>query len=360
MSMARTYWSHLIKYIPGESKSQPLSIKVGGVVLGQMLSEMGTISEPYITGSLHLSWNDMRLKYSKMHFHNNTNSIKVLSEDIWIPDIIPTYSDMIEDVEVFHNGSVEANLRFTKFPQCQLDYTNYPNDEHDCCINFISKQNPHEIDFDATDIAVRSDQTEVDPMWRIVKAFAKKEKRIDDGGNILRLCITVKRYSTTVVYQYSMPMTIVAMIAIVVPFFSGWFLQIGSKLIAISLFLCVESAAVDESIGFGASPPKILVMFGFLLWTTVISLIITVILWSLSRRRWGSVPPTIAVAVANVVNPFFWFTGNEKTELPQLDENGIAVKKDFSPDWHDVFMAVNNICLFLFTLIYVIGIIAYV
>src|SRR5690349_21843162 len=74
---------------------------------------------------------------------------------------------------------------------------------------------------------------------------------------MLKMCVTVQRYSTTIVYQYSLPMTTIALIAIVVPFFSGWLLQIGAKMLATSLFLLVENAAVDKSIGFGASPPKI-------------------------------------------------------------------------------------------------------
>lgn len=40
MEIAKSYWSQLMKYIPGESKSHPLSIKVRHVVLGEVMTEM--------------------------------------------------------------------------------------------------------------------------------------------------------------------------------------------------------------------------------------------------------------------------------------------------------------------------------
>ncbi len=105
-------------------------------------------------------------------------------------------------------------------------------------------------------------------------------------------------------------------------------------------------------------------VYDFLIWNTVVSVTMTLILWGLTFQKKFTPPPQMLTLVTNVINPFFCWTSNEGSTYLGFDgsqESGLpeGVKniKDYSKDWNSVYLGINNILLILFSFIYVIGLI---
>ncbi len=93
---------------------------------------------------------------------------------------------------------------------------------------------------------------------------------------------------------------------------------------------------------------------------------LTVILWGLTYQKRFLPPPNILTLIANVINPVFCFTNKKDDDgididgFPEEDilPTGAKEIKNYCKEWNGVYLAINNLLLAIFSLIYFGGMIA--
>lgn len=101
---------------------------------------------------------------------------------------------------------------------------------------------------------------------------------------------------------------------------------------------------------------NLVLFYEFLIWTTIINLACTLILWTLSTVEYKLPPPHPVTLLANVINRVSICNkvSDKKVQLP------IGTEETSEPHkWQHIFVACNNIRTFLFMFIYAVGTLAY-
>lgn len=97
--------------------------------------------------------------------------------------------------------------------------------------------------------------------------------------------------------------------------------------------------------------------YQFIIWTTVISMFITMVLWSLSTRAYKVPPPHTLVLVATIINRWFFNNNKEKEPCHIVTANGSEDPIDASrkDNWQFVLVMINNIFIVIFVFTYLVG-----
>ncbi|CAB3411083.1 unnamed protein product [Caenorhabditis bovis] len=323
--------------------------------------------EMNINGYLKVSWKDRRLRWNPEEWKTENLKIKSLGR-LWVPDINSdkhsTVSQSVDyvtynDLQTNYNGNITAKLEFRMHAQCEIDYTEYPNDRKHCCFNLQSSLYKRYIKYfleheDGSDM-LKTDALRTN--WHIDRSQSWILKGTQDGDNRaekLEVCIGVYRKSTTLALELSLPVLISALILLLAPFFGKFNQQIYVKMFALLLQFMSFEFLSDKTpqVGFGDTIPKIYVFYAFTIGMTVLSLIATVMIAAMSRVK-RKVPPAHRYTLLSSVLNANLCCGSE--EEPVTDGTS---SKDATSDWLQIHTALNNIASILLIIIYIIGAVA--
>ncbi len=100
-------------------------------------------------------------------------------------------------------------------------------------------------------------------------------------------------------------------------------------------------------------------VYDFLIWTTVISVTITTILWGFASQKRVSPPPQyyFLSLITNYVNPVFCWTDPSGSSCKSFAGSEAIKTKEYTEKWNSLFLGINNILLIVFTMIYVVGLV---
>ncbi|CAI5442717.1 unnamed protein product [Caenorhabditis angaria] len=319
--------------------------------------------EMNINGFLKVSWKDRRLRWNPDEWKTENLKIKSLGR-LWVPDINSdkhqTVAQSVDyvtfnDLQSNSNGNVTASLEFRMHAQCDIDYTEYPNDKKHCCFTLQSSLYKRYIKYfieheGGSDML---DMSSIRTNWHVDKSNSWILKGTQEGDNHaekIEICLAVNRKSSTLALELTLPVLISALILLIAPFFGKFNQQIYVKMFALLLqFMSFQFLAEKTpQIGFGNTVPKIYVFYAFTIGMTVLSLIATVMISAMSRVKRKVPPAHRYTLLASVLNANLC-CGSE--EEPTTD----GTSKDASSDWLQIHSALNNIASIFLILIYIIG-----
>ncbi len=143
--------------------------------------------------------------------------------------------------------------------RCQVNFRNYPEDEHTCCFYLYESINPSLVHFEQTSGVGTVDPRYSSSVWSLRDITTTVE--VPGGSNTprMRVCMQILRASSTLKVELTLPMSICAVIILVTPLFGSMKKQLGAKLFAILLqFLCFEFLIKrTPQAGFGEETPRI-------------------------------------------------------------------------------------------------------
>ncbi|KAE9548370.1 hypothetical protein FO519_008422 [Halicephalobus sp. NKZ332] len=206
---------------------------------------------------MSISWSDTRLKWNQTEWktesfllHNNHH--------IWTPlftddSVFRSCSPMegcissVNEVEVFSDGKVKAQLTFRYPSFCGINFYDYPEETNDCCLLLSIMESERKIEFildtkikEEIDKAVAITDVENRPTQTIFKNIAnsawKVENRVLDvvktGGirsQMLKLCIHAKKDMATLKVALRIPATIATLLMLASPLFGDLRTQVFVK-----------------------------------------------------------------------------------------------------------------------------------
>ncbi|CCD70545.1 Neurotransmitter-gated ion-channel ligand-binding domain-containing protein [Caenorhabditis elegans] len=348
---------------PTVAAGETLEVQVlDGSITEMWMNEV--FKEMNINGFLKLSWKDRRLRWNPEEWKTEVLRLKSMGR-LWSPDInsdkLQTGSQSTDfvnyhDIQSNYNGNVTARLEFRMKAQCQIDYTEYPNDRKHCCFNLQSNLYKRYVRFimehEGAHEMLNTKNTKtnwhIDPMYTWI---SKMNQENDNRAERLEVCVGVVRKSSTLAVELTLPVLISALILLLAPFFGKFNQQIYVKMFALLLqFLSFQFLAEKTpQLGFGDNIPKIYVFYAFTIGMTVLSLIATVMISAMSRVKRKVPPAHRYTLLASLLNANLC-CGSE--EEPTTDGTS---SKDATSDWLQVHSALNNLSSILLIFIYIIG-----
>ncbi|VDD92517.1 unnamed protein product [Enterobius vermicularis] len=307
------------------------------------------------------SWKDRRLKWDLGEWKTDVLNVKSYGR-LWVPDINSDKHQtsaqageytQYQNILVKNNGNVTARLEYKIQAHCEIDYTNFPDDHKYCCFNMKSTLYPHYIKFFLVRGEDGVDVSHVRTNWHIESATVKQTQNEDDRkAQVLNMCLTVRRRSTTLRIELTIPMMVSSLFVVIAPFFGTFKDQLNIKLFAILIQLLsfTNLASKTPQVGFGDTVPNIYVFYVFTLATSVISLLLTLVISAMSRIQRKLPPAHRYTLLASVLNTNLC-CGSE----PGAITDGTS-GKDNQNDWLQIHVAINNIASFFILLAYSIGI----
>ncbi|VBB31482.1 unnamed protein product [Acanthocheilonema viteae] len=323
-----------------QGKSNAISILPPTVAAGETLD--AEILEIALK-QLWMSWKDRRMKWDLNEWKTDTLNIRSYGR-LWVPDInserFQTSSQSGDYAQFYNivaknNGNVTGRLEFKMQAHCDIDYTNFPDKK----LNYSA---------DGLDLA------KLRTNWHVRDANIKILPDEDDRkAQMLQICLQVRRRSSTLRIELTLPMMVSSLFVVIAPFFGSFRDQINVKLFAIFIqlvsftFLAIKAPQV----GFGETVPHIYTFYVFTLSTTVISLLLTLVISAMSRIRRKLPPAHRYTLLASALNTSLC-CGSE----PSAEIDGTSAK-DYHQDWLQIHIAANNIISFVILIAYIIGII---
>ncbi|PAV84498.1 hypothetical protein WR25_25247 [Diploscapter pachys] len=325
-----------------------------------MFGVTGSVVNGRMTEWLGAAWKDRRLRWDQEEWKTDTLRIKSFGR-LWVPDIHSEKHDTAgqssdyvtyQNIESNNKGNVTARLEFRIQAQCEMDYSDYPNDLKDCCFVMQSSLYRRYIKYFLETEDDQVDISEIKTNWQVEKANIKKiTEEGDNKSEQLQVCLRARRRSTTLTLELTIPVLVSALIILIAPFFGRFHQQIYVKMFALLLqFMSFQFLAEKTpQVGFGATIPKIYLFYAFTLAVTVISLIVTVIVSAMSRVKRTMPPAHRYTLFASVLNANLC-CGSEVEPVTDGTSN-----KDANADWLQIYTAVNNLASGLTLLVYVFG-----
>ncbi|VDK73616.1 unnamed protein product [Litomosoides sigmodontis] len=350
-----------------QGKSNAISILPPTVAAGETLDvEILEIA----LKQLWMSWKDRRMKWDLNDWKTDTLNIRSYGR-LWVPDInsernfeiTDTYnrfqtSSQSGDYAQFYNivaknnGNVTGRLEFKMQAHCDIDYTNFPDDDKKCCFRMKSVLYPHYIRYYLAQDGL--DRTKLRTNWHVRDGSIKILPDEDDRKTqMLQICLQLRRRSSTLRIELTLPMMVSSLLVVIAPFFGSFRDQINVKLFAIFIqlvsftFLAIKAPQV----GFGETVPHIYTFYVFTLCTTVASLLLTLVVSAMSRIQRKLPPAHRYTLLASALNTSLC-CGSEPSDVV----DGTSVK-DYHQDWLQIHVAINNVVSFFILLAYIIGII---
>jgi len=265
-------------------------------------------------------------------------------------------------------------LEFRVQANCDTDYTKFPSDRQTCCFSQQSLLYGDLIKFSLLSNKGQVDLDELQSNWVIENVSLKKEVPDEDpDSELLRLCLVVTRKSSTLNIEMYLPMIVSAVVLIASPLFGTFQQQLYVKLFALLLqFICFQFLVnKTPHVGFGDNVPIIYKFYEFTVAMTLTNIIVTIIIVAMARVHRSLPPPHSAVLFANTFNTriccIMERTRSADTETQMQNNvnekiaNGAAHVDgaDYTRDWHDLFVCLNNFLALLLSLIYIIGLLVF-
>jgi hypothetical protein len=177
------------------------------------------------------------------------------------------------------------------------------------------------------------------------------------------LCAVVTRCAPSARIELLVPMALTAFLAIFAPFFGSFRYQTGIKILALVLqYICMQQF-VTKTVNkqFGDGLPNILLFQEFVMVTTLVSLVVTLILWTIRRVQHFTPPPNRLLGIAERINNVLFCTSfSEGDEDELIDSSDEAGKQNatLKQQWDSTVQCLNNAFFILFAIIYCIGMLA--
>ncbi|EJD76273.1 hypothetical protein, variant [Loa loa] len=302
------------------------------------------------------------MKWDFNEWKTDTLNIRLYGR-LWVPDI---NSDKFQtstqngdyaqfyNIVAKNNGNVTGRLEFKMQAHCDIDYSNFPDDDKNCCFRLKSVLYPHYIRYYLARGEDGLDLTKLRTNWHVRDATIKVLPDEDDRKTqMLEICLQVRRRSSTLRIELTLPMMVSSLLVVIAPFFGSFRDQINVKLFAIFIqlvsftFLAIKAPQV----GFGETVPHIYTFYVFTMSTTVVSLLLTLVISAMSRIRRKLPPAHRYTLLASALN-ISLCCGSE----PNAEIDGTSAK-DYHQDWLQIHTAINNVVSFLILVAYTIGII---
>ncbi|KAI6183998.1 Neurotransmitter-gated ion-channel ligand-binding domain-containing protein [Aphelenchoides bicaudatus] len=358
----------------------PLKIRVDHYAIQQVDMVQKTSSQFNIRGDLYISWNDTRLEWNATEWGMTEFALHD-NHHIWTPSFNEDTScssydaciSKISDVEITSEGTITAKYSF-RFPSfCSIDYYQYPQETNDCCLMLSASEIERNIKFELQtkermtidNKAVAITVVESSGGSKTVKnveasVWSITDRTIDvvkvDGfrTEIIRLCVHARKSMPTLRIALRIPATIATLLMLTAPLFGDLriqsFVKLGTLFLQTICFLFTVSVAPDG--GFGNTKPKLYTFYEFTFFLTFCSIMITLITLSLCRIN-RTVPPThVVFLTSKLINRFFCCIEPESNSYQRHLEdgfdsnrgaNGTATVVDYTHEWRQVYIAVNNL-----------------
>ncbi|EFO28312.1 hypothetical protein LOAG_00169 [Loa loa] len=346
---------------PSIAAGETLDAEVIEIALKQLwMNEIWHVMN--INGHFLISWKDRRMKWDFNEWKTDTLNIRLYGR-LWVPDI---NSDKFQtstqngdyaqfyNIVAKNNGNVTGRLEFKMQAHCDIDYSNFPDDDKNCCFRLKSVLYPHYIRYYLARGEDGLDLTKLRTNWHVRDATIKVLPDEDDRKTqMLEICLQVRRRSSTLRIELTLPMMVSSLLVVIAPFFGSFRDQINVKLFAIFIqlvsftFLAIKAPQV----GFGETVPHIYTFYVFTMSTTVVSLLLTLVISAMSRIRRKLPPAHRYTLLASALN-ISLCCGSE----PNAEIDGTSAK-DYHQDWLQIHTAINNVVSFLILVAYTIGII---
>ncbi|KAK6030357.1 hypothetical protein OSTOST_03514 [Ostertagia ostertagi] len=120
-----------------------------------------------------------------------------------------------------NNGNVTGRLEFRIQAHCDIDYTEYPSDIKHCCFNLQSTLYKRYIKYYLENEDEHLDTSQLKTNWKI-----------ENSAELLEICVTARRRSTTLAVELTLPVLISALLLLIAPFFGKFDQQIKVKMFA--------------------------------------------------------------------------------------------------------------------------------
>jgi len=347
-------------------------------------------------GNIGFKWKDDRFTW--VRFFSKRPEIHLWipkhssSYNIWRPDLY--YEDNTwfdEHLDIKNDGQMSYDFDFDVHEICPFDYSFYPFDEHECCLDFHgngNNDNNTEYSF-AIDKPTVVGST-VSKLWTDVETYIRTDTgAVSSYGHKSKfaVCVSFTRASASAVTEILLPLAVTVMLSILLPIFCSWKYQALSKCFCLVLqFACSFVLTLDTQIlQFGSTTPRLLKLHQFVIWTTMLSLVSTFVIWKLSKRPFNQLPPESVIRVAGIVNALLWWSSpddkNNDEDVAEIKEridrstsvaNGefdragsidvVAESlhrensmKQRENNWRSVWLALNRVMQMIFAFVYIIG-----
>uniref|UniRef100_A0A1I7VLV1 Neur_chan_LBD domain-containing protein n=1 Tax=Loa loa TaxID=7209 RepID=A0A1I7VLV1_LOALO len=359
---------------PSIAAGETLDAEVIEIALKQLwMNEIWHVMN--INGHFLISWKDRRMKWDFNEWKTDTLNIRLYGR-LWVPDI---NSDKFQtstqngdyaqfyNIVAKNNGNVTGRLEFKMQAHCDIDYSNFPDLNYSFLNTIIRIVGRQELLLSAEISSLSSlhqilscsgedglDLTKLRTNWHVRDATIKVLPDEDDRKTqMLEICLQVRRRSSTLRIELTLPMMVSSLLVVIAPFFGSFRDQINVKLFAIFIqlvsftFLAIKAPQV----GFGETVPHIYTFYVFTMSTTVVSLLLTLVISAMSRIRRKLPPAHRYTLLASALN-ISLCCGSE----PNAEIDGTSAK-DYHQDWLQIHTAINNVVSFLILVAYTIGII---
>uniref|UniRef100_A0A914X7X4 Neurotransmitter-gated ion-channel ligand-binding domain-containing protein n=1 Tax=Plectus sambesii TaxID=2011161 RepID=A0A914X7X4_9BILA len=235
--------------------------------------------------------------------------------------------------------------------ECEVNFRNYPNDEHTCCFTIEDKNFDSKIKFDLTAPGIETQRSFRANGWYMKSANVETKKRTDGyAGEILEVCVLMERVAGTLSADIWVPIIISAVVLISSPFFGALKIQLFVKMFSLLLqFLCFQLLVKrTPQIGVGLDEaPKVYRFYDLTIIISTAGLLTTLILHALTNRERRFPPQHDLCLAAKTINNRFLCCMSDKS----VDSFG----DDINGEWLHIFVALNAIISLLILSLYILG-----
>lgn len=165
----------------------------------------------------------------------------------------------LQNLVAYPNGTVSGRVDLSIHSRCNVDFTNFPHDEHQCCFNLYSPNFGNIVQYE-----LESEKGDLGSEWNAAGWSAKSirmtiEREQNSDNQVLRICSVLSRDIANLKIELSVPMSVAALVWLTSALFGSLKHQIIAKLCALLLqFLCFQFLVQrTPNLGIGRNTPKV-------------------------------------------------------------------------------------------------------
>ena len=255
---------------PVEDQSQPVFVNITFDLIS--IQEFDEVSETFtVVGLMNLVWVDLRMRWDPS-LYNNTHSVNIRKEFVWIPDLIlTTAKERVKPlgdrqdwmmIRYFYDGTAFVSPGDVFQSTCKVDVTFYPFDVQSCEMSFLP------WGLYSSEVYLHSTRNEVlksffseNGEWRFKGSEVTSSLIADGAFSMFSVEITMERRATFILVNIVIPIIFMSFLNVLVfwvPAESGERVSYAiTVLLAIAVFLTI----VGDNMPKTSQPMSILCYF---------------------------------------------------------------------------------------------------
>ncbi|KAH7728300.1 CBN-LGC-21 protein [Aphelenchoides avenae] len=363
----------------GGNDQKSIKVRAGQITLQHFqLNEF--LKDLNIVGYLELQWDDSRLSWEKTQW--KVDKLQIHSANhIWIPVLssqayeTSLRNDDVMEVrrlETSNRGNVSAMVSFSLKAFCDdSDFRHFPDDLYKCCFTLEPHFHQDLITLETDGLPVFTDPKYFrDYGWSMSGTIPT----INPDPN-LNFCINLQRSSSAVKIELSVPTWATAILFLFSPFLGSIRTQLYVKLFLLLLqilTLQLFSNRIAPHLGSAAATPVLMAIHELAIVLNTISIVVSLVIWMLSRFRRTLPPWNWLIRASTVVNKFVCVFNTPAEWSGNVDVNALEMEKGnpvngippppslpgssrYQADWNAAFAAIHGIAVTFLCIVFILG-----